>query len=108
MRLYEFSSSDPQLTSLIAIGHQLKDAIDSGRADTNWTVDELLQYFHEYGINLSAGDLRKMITHAPLNKIITNIQGDQVIFSGQASSDGAEDEAESQKVVDQMAKSAMK
>ena len=109
MRLYEFASSDPQVTSLIAVGHQLKDAIDSGAADSNWTVDELLQYFQEYGINLSAGDLRQMITQPPLNKIISNIQGDQVVFVGQDNTSGEpEDEAENQKVVDQMAKSAMK
>ena len=107
MRLYEFA--DPQVISLIAIGNQLKDAIDSGKADSNWTVDELLKYFQAYGINLSAGDLRKMITQPPLNKIISNIQGDQVVFVGQNNAQGEEnDESENQKVVDQMAKSAMK
>ena len=107
MRLYEFA--DPQVTSLIALSNQLKDAIDSGKADPSWTVDELLQYFQKYGINLSAGDLRKMITQPPLNKTISNIQGDQVVFVGQDNAQGEEnDEAENQKVVDQMAKSAMK
>jgi hypothetical protein len=107
MRFFEFA--DPQVTSLIAIGNQLKDSIDSGKADPNWTVDELLAYFQQYGINLSADDLRKMITQPPLNKIISNIQGDQVVFVGQDNAQGeGEDEAENQKVVDQMAKSAMK
>jgi hypothetical protein len=108
MRLYEFANSDPQVTSLIAISNQLKDDIDSGRADSNWTVDELLQYFHEYGINLSPSDLRSMITHPPLKNVISNIQGDQVVFAGQDTGTGEEDdETQNQEVVAQMAKSAM-
>jgi hypothetical protein len=109
MRLYEFAGADPQVTSLIAIGHQLKDAIDGGQVDSNWTVDQLLEYFQEYGINLSAGDLRQMITQPPLNKIISNIQGDRVVFVGQDNANGeAEDKDKNQQVVSQMAKSAMK
>jgi hypothetical protein len=108
MRLYEFANSDPQVTSLIAISNQLKDAIDSGQADDNWTVDELLQYFHEYSINLSPGDLRKMITQPPLNNVISNIKGDQVVFVGQDSGSAeTDDQDQNQEVVAQMAKSAM-
>lgn len=48
-----------------------------------------------------------MIKNPPLNKVISNIQGDQVIFKGQEEGTGVEtDQTQNQQVVAQMANKA--
>ena len=105
MRLYEFE--DPLAVRLVAIMSQLTSDIDSGKEKPDWTVQELLNYFKNNNIIVDKSDLYDMVKNPPLNKTITNIQGDRVIFKGQSSGEEP-DESESQKVVQQMAKSALK
>jgi hypothetical protein len=108
MRLYEFDgSSDPLTVKITALSNQLKAEIDKGDEPSEWTTDQLLSYLQQYGINLDITDLYDMIKNPPLNNIISNIQGDQVIFKGHEP-EGNADEDEDQKVVKQMAKNALK
>jgi hypothetical protein len=106
MRLFEFAES-PLLVSLVASTSQLKSQIDSGKEKPNWTVPELLQYYKDNDIIIDKSDLYNIIKKPPLNKYITNIQGDNVIFKGQ-SEPGKQAPDENKKVVQQMAKDAMK
>jgi hypothetical protein len=106
MRLFEFDTS-PLLVSLVASTSQLTSEIDAGKVKPNWTVPELLQYYRDNDIIIDKSDLYNMIKNPPLNKFITNIQGDNVVFKGQ--SEGGEPGAdENQKVVSQMAHQALK
>jgi FMN-dependent NADH-azoreductase len=106
MRLFEFSAS-PLLVSLVASTSQLKSEIDAGQEKSDWTVPELLQYYRDNDIIIDKSDLYNMIKNPPLNKYISNIQGDNVVFKGQAQ--GSEPSAdESSKIVNQMAHKAMK
>jgi len=105
MRLYEFDGS-PLLVRLVATTSQLKSEIDSGEVHSDWTVPELLQYYRDNGIVIDKSDLYDMITKAPLNKSIANIQGDNVIFKGKEPAPEAEPD-ENQKIVAQMAQNAM-
>jgi hypothetical protein len=108
MFLFELTGPDPKVVQLIAITNQLKDSIDNGEEDPNWTTDELLRYFQLHGINIDVNDLRNMIKQPPMSNIIANIQGDQVIFKGQDDdSEDSEDQDEDQAIVAQMAQSAM-
>ena len=108
MFLFELTGPDPKVVQLIAITSQLKDSIDNGEEDPNWTTDELLRYFQLHGINIDVNDLRNMINQPPMSNIIANIQGDQVIFKGQDDdSEDSEDQDEDQAIVAQMAQSAM-
>jgi len=106
MRLFEFSTS-PLLVSLVASTSQLKSDIDAGQEKSDWTVPELLQYYRDNDIIIDKSDLYNMIKNPPLNKYISNIQGDNVVFKGQeqGSEPGAD---ESSKIVNQMAHKAMK
>lgn len=108
MLLYEFDSN-PLLVKLVAVSNQLKSDVDTRKVKPNWTVDEFLSYLQDYGIVIDQQDLYDMIKNPPLNSVISNIQGDNVIFKGQTSPDGDDDvEGEDEKVVKQMASNAMK
>jgi FMN-dependent NADH-azoreductase len=106
MRLFEFSTS-PLLVSLVASTSQLKSEIDAEQEKSDWTVPELLQYYRDNDIIIDKSDLYNMIKNPPLNKYISNIQGDNVVFKGQAQGNepGAD---EGSKIVNQMAHKAMK
>lgn len=106
MRLFEFDAN-PILVSLVASTNQLINMIDSGKIKPDWTVDELLQYYKDNDIIIDKSDLYNIIKRPPLNKYITNIQGDDVVFKGQQQK-GEQEPDEKKKVVQKMAKKAMK
>jgi hypothetical protein len=106
MRLFEFAGS-PLLVKLVATTSQLKSEIDSGKTHSDWTVPELLQYYRDNDIVIDKSDLYTMIKKPPLNQSIENIQGDNIIFKGQTPEQEAGPD-ENQKIVQQMAQSAMK
>ena len=108
MRLFELAGPDPLTVRLISVISQLKGDMENGAAKTTWTADELLDHLQDNDISLDKSDLYDMIKQPPLNKFITNIQGDNVVFNGQQEAVGAQDdETENQKVVNQMAQNAM-
>jgi hypothetical protein len=106
MKLFELDAS-PLLVRLVASTSQLKSEIDAGQEKPNWTTPELLKYYRDNDIIIDKIDLYDMIKNPPLNKYIENIQGDNVVFKGQAQGNepGAD---ESSKIVNQMAHNAMK
>jgi FMN-dependent NADH-azoreductase len=106
MRLFEFDSS-PLLVGLVATTSQLVSEIDTGKVKPDWTVPELLQYYRDNDIIIDKSDLYNMIKNPPLNKYITNIQGDNVVFKGQTEG-GEQAPDENKKVVQQMAHKALK
>jgi hypothetical protein len=108
MRLFELAGPDPLTVRLISVISQLKGDMETGEAKTDWTADELLAHLADNDISLDKNDLYDMIKNPPLNKFISNIQGDQVIFKGQESDTGSPDQQQDQRVVQQMAHDAMK
>ena len=111
MFLFELDSPDPFVVKLIAVTNQLKSDMDNGVEKTDWTTDEFLNYLQDNGINLDANDLYSMIKKPPLQNVISNIQGDTVIFKGHepaATTPAMPDQENNQKVVAQMAQDAMK
>ena len=106
MFLFELDGPDPLLTKIVTVSDQLKSLVDKGSAK-DWTLDQLKSYFQKYDVSLDQEDLYNMIKKAPLKNVISNIQGDKVIFKGTepATSTDADD---NQKVVNQMAHNAMK
>ena len=107
MRLYEFDQPDPLVPKIIAVSDQLKSDLESGEVQPNWTTDELLNYFQQYGVDLDIQDLYSMIKKPPMQNIITNIQGDNVVFRGFAPGEDAPED-EQKKIVKSMAKQAQK
>jgi hypothetical protein len=109
MHLYELVN-DPKLVKLIAAVDQFNTALDSKRITDNWTIDKLLTYFRKFDLTLSRDDLYSMIQTKPLKNVVSNIEGDTVVFKGlpqQPQQTEAPPPEQSQEVVAQMAKSAM-
>ena len=110
MLLFELDGTDPLITKLIVLVNQLKTDLDNGIIDpSSYTTDEFLTYLQDKGdIVLDITDLYDMIKNPPLNTVIKNIQGDQIIFKGHDDNTENPDQSQSQKVVGQMAQSALK
>lgn len=106
MRLYEFAGPDPMVTKLVAVGDQLKSDLEKGQADPNMSVPDFLQYLKKYDIIYDKTDLYDMIKQLPLKNLISNIQGDKIVFKGFGTPE-APPEEESKKVVAGMAKHAV-
>ena len=107
MRLFELAAIDPETAKLIAVTDQLRVGLDNN-PNLQWSTYDLLQYFQKYNITLDITDLYDMIQRPPLNNVISNIQGDVVVFKGQESArpQTSNSKQDSKKIVAQMAKSA--
>jgi len=107
--MFLFELADPASAKLIVLVNQLKTDLDNGIIDpSSYTTDEFLTYLQDKGgIVLDVTDLYDMIKNPPLNTIISNIQGDKVVFKGHDEMQEP-DQSQSQQVVGQMAQSAMK
>jgi uncharacterized protein YfbU (UPF0304 family) len=108
--MFLFELADPASAKLIVLVNQLKTDLDNGIIDpSSYTTDEFLTYLQDKGdIVLDITDLYDMIKNPPLNTVIKNIQGDQIIFKGHDDNTENPDQSQNQKVVGQMAQSAMK
>lgn len=110
MLIREFTGDaiDPILVRLVAATSQLKSRIDNRKAKADWSVEELLQYLKDNEVILDKSDLLNMINNPPMNNIISNIQGDEVIFKGNDVSDPEDlDPEKRDELVKKMAKSAL-
>jgi len=113
MRLFELVT-DPQLIRLVAATDQLKSGLDNKKITKNITVQQLKDYFRKVSngqLILSNDDLYAMIQKKPLNRVISNIQGDEVVFKGLTPTQKTEPPPppeQSQEIVDKMAQNAMK
>jgi hypothetical protein len=105
MRLYEFTGSNPMVTKLVAVADQLKSDLEKGEADSNMSLPDFLQYLKKYDIIYDKTDLYDMIKKLPLKNLISNIQGDKIVFKGFGTPE-APPEDESQGIVAGMAKKA--
>ena len=114
MRLNEFvePAEDKALAaSIVAVSNHLQQQVETGEIDPdNYTVDDLLDLFQSQDIVLDVQDLYTMLDKPLLKGIISNIEGDKVVFKGEEpiSMDSDEQPDDSQKVVANMAQSAMK
>lgn len=109
MRIFEFEE-DPRLNAkLVVASDELKSDLDKNKFPDGMTTDQLLDYFQDFDVILDITDLYNMIKVPPLKQIISNIQGDDVIFKGEEELSSDFDEPDKQKkVVSKMAKHAMK
>ena len=98
------------VSRIVALTNQLKQDLEDGIIGTDYTVDQLLDYFQKYDVILDAQDLYNMIKVPPLKDVVKNIQGDKVVFVGQDDTTPKYDapEGDDKKTVAQMAKRAMK
>ena len=110
MFLFEFDQSGALVAKIVALTNQLEQDLEDGKIGTDYTVDQLLDYFQKYDVILDVNDLYNMIKVPPLKNIIKNIQGDKVVFVGQEETSQKYNApaGDNKKTVAQMAKRAMK
>jgi hypothetical protein len=109
MRLFEFAGKDPIITKLVVLSDQLKSAVDNGEIQGEWTTEQLLDFLSTNDVNVDTPDIYDMVKKPPLSKVISNINNDIVTFKGQEQPDlPTPNQDQSQAVVKQMAKNAMK
>ena len=113
MRLYEFvdaQDSNAMAASIVAVSNQLQQHVEDGSIDPeNYTVDQLLDLFQDNDIILDVQDLYSMMEKPLLKSVVSNIQGDKVVFKGHEPVNIDPDEKESgNDTVAKMASSAMK
>lgn len=110
LREFDRDRDSAMVSQIVALTNQLQQAVESGEIDAdNYTVDDLLDYFQKYDVILDVNDLYNMVKVPPLKGVITNIQGDKVVFKGHQGDTAEKPEGgDSEKTVQQMAKRAMK
>lgn len=109
MRLYELDNSKEYVTKITFLSDQLKNEIQKGLISPNFTVDMLLDYFRKYNVVLDKSDLYNMVLTYPLKNVISNIQGDKVVFKGMPQEPSVPDAPppeKSQEIVSKMAQKA--
>jgi hypothetical protein len=112
MLLFEFDTKQKEIDvgEIVALTNQLQQEIEDGEIDPdNYTVDDLLDYFQQYDVILDVDNLYDMTQVPPFSDVVTNIQGDKVVFKGHDSKNIVDKpEGDDKKTVAQMAKRAMK
>ena len=110
MRLFEFVD-DPKLIKMIAATDQLRTHLENGDIKENWTLDKLLTYFRKFDLVLSPDDIYDMLQTKPLKNVVSNVQGDEVVFKGLEPKKPAAEAPppeQSKEIVSKMAQHAMK
>ena len=109
MRLFEFAGTDPIISKLVVLSDQLESAIENKEIQGEWTLEQLLNFLAANKVYVGEPDIYDMVKKPPLNKVISNINNNVVTFKGLEQPDlPTPDQNQSQQVVKQMAKSAMK
>lgn len=107
MRLFELDQEKATVARIVALTNQLKQDLDKGKIDAeNFSTDKLLNYFRKNDIILDRDDLYSMVKQRPLKGVVTNIQGDKVVFKGTKDSESTEPD-ENKKTISKMAKHAL-
>lgn len=111
MRITEFENN-VDTTKLVALGQFLLGRAGDTGAKKTISVDSFIGLARDMGIALTAKQLRDLAGQEPLNNIIANIQGDEIIFQGSEEYvPGADDTMttdQARATVDKMAKRALK
>ena len=111
MRLNEFESN-VDTTKLAALGQFLLGRAGDTGAKKTISVDTFIGLARDMGIALTASQLRDLASQEPLNNIIANIEGDEIIFQGSEEYvPGADDTMttdQARDTVNRMAKRALK
>lgn len=109
MYLFEFTDQE-LLVNIVSATDQLKQAIKRGDVNSNWTLDQLLDYFNSFDVVLSNKDIYNMIQVDPLKSVISDVKGKEVVFKGlpqQPKAPEMQSPEQSKEVVAKMAKKAL-
>jgi hypothetical protein len=101
---------DPSMQKLAAMGQFLLKRAQDTDAVKPYNVDSFIELARENGINIDRARLMAMAGQPPLNNIIGNIEGDNIIWKGRdvtAPDGSAMSVDQARATVNQMAKRAI-
>jgi hypothetical protein len=90
VRLFEFADTNDDNSlrvKLTGIVSQLIGRLGDTNTKNPYSLKALLTTLNSNGISVSPEQFRNMIEEEPLKNLIANVQGDNVVFKGQSSSD---------------------
>jgi hypothetical protein len=97
MKLYEFDSDIDEETILSGVVGQIYNRSRDTGFDKPYSLKVILDALSKRGINIDRDLFIKMIEKPPLDNIIHDIRGDNVIFKGMSDDqDGEEQDADKQ------------
>lgn len=107
----DFDEGDPLRVATTAVLSKIKSEIDDSAYRSEFTVNALLSKLAAYGIRISHNQLIDLVDQEPWSNLISNIQGNQVVFKGSQEDDTSpeiDDPDNSEATLDQMSKRATK
>ena len=108
MRLFEFDTKDPLRVKLTAVTSQLQSDLESANSEDPMSTNAFLNLLRRNDIVIDKTDIYDIIKKEPLVHFIKDIEDDNVIFKGQVLAKQPIDTDDSEKIVAQMAKKALK
>lgn len=108
MKLFEFYSAVDNKGELAALSQFLLARADDTGTKKTISVPAFLKLSKDMGISMTRDQLINMIQQPPLNGIIANIEGDEIIFKGSEQPTDTMTVDQAQATVDRMAKRALK
>lgn len=109
MLLYEFVEDNTDMILLAGIVNQIYNRIKDTGFDKKYSLDALLNTLSDRGLELDRETFTKMIKHQPLKNLIANVEGDNVVFKGEAPEDSENiDTDNTTSTLEKMAKRAEK
>jgi hypothetical protein len=81
MRLYEFDDIESTKAKFMIVADALKNKLKKNELDT-WSVDHLIDYLGKNDIPVDRADIIKLMKVEPLKDLISNIQGNRVVWKG--------------------------
>lgn len=108
MRLFEFEQPQPSpdAEKLAALSQFLLARADDTGAQKKISVDAFLKLANNQGISLTRDQLIDMSQQPPLNNLIQNVEGEEVIFKGDETAPDTMSVDQARATVDRMAKRA--
>ena len=112
MRLYEFAGDSIDDNSpdvkLVGILKQIQGRLEDTGSIKSFSLSSLLNKLRDAGLSFSEQGFRDIAQGEPISNIISDIQGDKVVFVGQESEPEDTGPDESEKTIDRMSKKATK
>lgn len=108
MRINEVSGDLGSTQRLVALSQFLIGRADDTNAQKKISVNAFIQLAANQGISLTREQLIDLSQKSPLNNLIANVEGDEIIFKGEDSSEVSNKMTvdQARKTVDTMAKRA--
>lgn len=109
MLLDEFDNAEElSQEKLLALAQFLLGRADDTTAQKKISMTSFIKLAHSLGISITPDQLINLASNPPLNNVIKNIEGDQVVFKGAEGDPETMDTSKAEKIVAQMAKRAAK